>query len=72
MLKKLFPKRSNPKSYLAREITLVLVIKIVLITMIWFFLIREHSVKFNDQQVADHLVVKQPRTLPLKQNMEQP
>jgi len=64
MLKNLFTKG------LKREIALILIIKVILITLIWVFFVKEHSVKFNDQEVANHLIEKPTNLPPLQQNME--
>jgi len=64
MLKKLLRKN------LAREITLILFIKIILISLIWLFFIKDYSVKFNDQEIANHLIAKPNPVSARQHNME--
>jgi hypothetical protein len=64
------PKLPKPPSSLAREICLVLIIKIILISLIWAYFVKDYSVKFDGQQVADHLITKPQDNPPPNSVME--
>jgi hypothetical protein len=58
------------QSNLRREITLVLLIKVILIIFIWAFFVREYSMKLDEQQIANHLIAKPESNQSSKQVME--
>jgi hypothetical protein len=55
------PNNSKP-SYLAKHLTWVIILKIVLLVLIWLLFIRGQSIKLDIQKVADHIVASATST----------
>ncbi|MGZ8270465.1 MAG: cytochrome oxidase putative small subunit CydP [Methylophilus sp.] len=57
------PNQNNSKpSYLAKHLTWVIILKIVLLMLIWLFFIRGQSIKLDIQKVAEHIVASAAST----------
>jgi succinate dehydrogenase hydrophobic anchor subunit len=55
MQNKPVPKDSK-SSYLARHLTAIIIIKIILLILIWLFFVRDNKVKVDIEKMSEHLV----------------